>query len=95
MGSSLLSFAQFLLMYLTMVAVAGWVSSNNKVGTHSCQRLVGGGGIGMEWTVLCCLPSNSFSMYLTMVAVAGWVSGNNKVGTHVCQRLVGDGGGGG
>ena len=42
--SSLLSSAQFLLMYLTMVAGAGWVSSNNKVGTHSCQRLVGGGG---------------------------------------------------
>ena len=31
-------------MYLTMVAVAGWISGNNKVGTHGYQRLVGGRG---------------------------------------------------
>jgi len=41
-------------MYLTMVAVAGWISGNNKVGTHACQRLC---GVEMGWTVLCCLPS--------------------------------------
>ena len=61
------------------------------MGTPVCERL-GGGWVGIGWTVLCCLPSNSFSMYLTMVAVTGSVSGKNKVGTHSSQRLVGGGG---
>ena len=70
----MLSYPSSFSKYLTMVAVAGWVSVNNKVGTYIHQE-------GRVWSY-----SSFFSMYLTMVAVAGWMSGNNKVGTYIHQR---------
>ena len=59
MNSSLPSYAPFLLhvIYLTMVAVTGWVFLQQQGASHVCQRLVGSGGYGWggQFSVAFCL----------------------------------------
>ena len=86
----LLSSDQFLL-HVSHHGGCRWLGFWQQQGEYPCLSKTWWWGVGMGWTVLCCLPSNSFSMYRTVVAFAGWVSGKNKVGNHSCQRFVGGG----